>query len=90
MKGIQNCCITLPSLSAVFYINDLEKDPQYAHWPGQLHELLRPSYPGMLKQLRKNIYNVAFLLRPSDPQCRILVSLISALVENNAPVRIGR
>ncbi|XP_063681631.1 UDP-glucose:glycoprotein glucosyltransferase 1-like isoform X2 [Bolinopsis microptera] len=74
---------------AVLYINDLEKDPQYAHWPGQLHELLRPSYPGMLKQLRRNLYNVAFLLRPGHPSCQILVNLIAALLENNAPVRIG-
>ena len=73
----------------MLYINDLEKDPQYAQWPGQLHELLRPSYPGMLKQLRKNLYNVAFLLRPSHPTCQILVNLIAALLENNAPVRIG-
>ena len=73
----------------MLYINDLEKDKQYGHWPGQLQELLRPSYPGMLKQLRRNIYNVVFLLKPSDPKCHVLLDLVAALLENNAPVRIG-
>ena len=74
----------------MLYINDLEKDPDYNYWPSQLTELLRPAYPGMLKHVRKNIHNVVMVMKPSDPCALTLLKLVATLLENSAPVRIGR
>lgn len=35
--------------SAVQYINDVELDTEYRSWPKSLQEMLRPTYPGMLR-----------------------------------------
>ncbi|CAG9108221.1 unnamed protein product [Plutella xylostella] len=43
--------------SAVTWVNDLETDERYRRWPASYMELLRPTYPGMLRNLRRNIYN---------------------------------
>ena len=43
--------------TAVVYVNDIEKDPAYARWPGQLLELLRPAFPGMLRSIRKKMFH---------------------------------
>eukprot|EP00116_Pleurobrachia_bachei_P003031 sb/3463293/ len=74
---------------AVLYINNLERDRDYHHWPRDLHELLRPSYPGMLKHLRRNINNVVMVVKPSDPRSGVLFRLAALLLENSTPVRIG-
>jgi UDP-glucose:glycoprotein glucosyltransferase len=44
--------------TAVVYVNDIEKDPAYAKWPGQLLELLRPVFPGMLRSIRRNMFHL--------------------------------
>ena len=35
--------------SAVNWINDIEKDKLYKSWPDTVTELLRPTFPGMLR-----------------------------------------
>lgn len=44
--------------SAITWINDLEKDSQYRRWPASLMDLLRPTFPGMLRNVRKNLFNL--------------------------------
>lgn len=44
--------------SAVQWVNDIENDKQYKRWSSSLMELLRPTFPGMLRSVRKNIYNL--------------------------------
>jgi UDP-glucose:glycoprotein glucosyltransferase len=44
--------------SAVLWANDIETDKQYRRWSESLMELLRPTFPGMLRSVRKNIYNL--------------------------------
>lgn len=43
--------------TAITWLNDLETDERYRRWPSSYMELLRPTYPGMLRNLRRNIYN---------------------------------
>lgn len=49
--------------TSITWLNDLETDERYRRWPSSYMELLRPTYPGMLRNLRRNIYNyVSFML----------------------------
>lgn len=43
--------------TSITWLNDLESDDRYRRWPSSFMELLRPTYPGMLRNLRRNIYN---------------------------------
>lgn len=43
--------------TAIAWLNDLETDDRYRRWPSSFMEMLRPTYPGMLRNLRRNIYN---------------------------------
>ena len=40
------------------WLNDIERDRQYAKWPASVTELLRHTYPGMLRTVRKNMYHL--------------------------------
>ncbi|KAJ8685923.1 hypothetical protein QAD02_021716, partial [Eretmocerus hayati] len=44
--------------SAITWINDIESDSQYKHWSPSLTELLRPTFPGMIRNVRRNLYNL--------------------------------
>jgi hypothetical protein len=44
--------------SAVMWVNDIEHDKQYRRWSDSLMELLRPTFPGMLRSVRRNLYNL--------------------------------
>ncbi|KAJ8942872.1 hypothetical protein NQ314_009936 [Rhamnusium bicolor] len=44
--------------SAINWINDIEQDAKYGRWSSSLMELLRPTFPGMIRQVRRNIFNL--------------------------------
>lgn len=44
--------------SAINWINDIENDYRYSRWPSSLNEMLRPTFPGMLRNVRRNLYNL--------------------------------
>lgn len=44
--------------SAVNWINNIEDDSKYRRWSSNLMELLRPTFPGMLRQVRRNLFNL--------------------------------
>lgn len=44
--------------SAINWVNDLEHDSAYKRWPSSLMELLRPTFPGMLRHVRRNLFNL--------------------------------
>ena len=44
--------------SAIMWMNNIETDKAYRKWPSSIGELLRPSYPGMLRSIKKNFHNL--------------------------------
>lgn len=75
--------------SAVTWINDLENDAEYKRWPASVMDLMRPSFPGMLRSVRKNIFNLVLLIDPITPEARGIVKLVESFVIHTAPVRLG-
>lgn len=75
--------------SAVQYINDIENDHHYKNWPGSVQDLLRPTYPGMLRNVRKNIYHLIIIADPSQSEARDIFKLAESFYVHKAPVRIG-
>jgi len=44
------------------YVNDLENDAKYKNWPNTMQDMLRPTYPGMLRHVAKNFFNLVSIV----------------------------
>lgn len=75
--------------SAVQYINDLETDEKYKGWPDRTQDILRPTYPGMLRHVAKNFFNLIFIVDPLDKDSRELLKIAEAFYVHSVPVRLG-
>ena len=75
--------------SSVFYINDIETDSMYRHWPSSVQDLLRPAYPGVLRSIRKNIFHLVLIVDPSKQEAFDVLKLAESFYIHKAPLRIG-
>ncbi|XP_028293284.1 UDP-glucose:glycoprotein glucosyltransferase 1 isoform X2 [Gouania willdenowi] len=74
---------------AISWINNLETDHRYSSWPYNVQELLRPTFPGVIRQIRKNFHNLVILLDPTQENSVELLSVAEMFYANNIPLRIG-
>ncbi|TQV98347.1 UDP-glucose:glycoprotein glucosyltransferase [Cordyceps javanica] len=74
---------------AIIWLNDLEKDTRYAHYPGQLTSLLQRTFPGQIPPIAKNIFNVVAALDFSNEDDLVMVSQFMVLIERGIPIRFG-
>ncbi|XP_044750165.1 UDP-glucose:glycoprotein glucosyltransferase [Coccinella septempunctata] len=75
--------------SAILWVNNIETDPKYNRWSSSLMDLLRPSFPGMMRQVKKNLFNLVLIIDPTDTKTRGVVKLIESFVVHTAPLRVG-
>ncbi|XP_018571194.1 UDP-glucose:glycoprotein glucosyltransferase [Anoplophora glabripennis] len=75
--------------SAINWVNDIEQDSKYGRWSSSLMELLRPTFPGMMRQVRRNLYNLILIIDPTDPSIKDVLKLIESFVVHTAPIRVG-
>lgn len=75
--------------SAILWINDIEKDSQYKRWPSSVMDLLRPTFPGMLRNIRKNLFNMVLVIDPIAPDSRAILKLAESFIVHTAPLRLG-
>ncbi|KAL0895610.1 hypothetical protein ABMA27_011701 [Loxostege sticticalis] len=75
--------------TAITWLNDLESDERYRRWPASYMELLRPTYPGMLRNLRRNIYNYVIIVDPTSLSSGPPLKLGETLLKHATPVRVG-
>uniref|UniRef100_A0A7N9AML1 UDP-glucose glycoprotein glucosyltransferase 1 n=1 Tax=Mastacembelus armatus TaxID=205130 RepID=A0A7N9AML1_9TELE len=74
---------------AISWINNLETDHRYSSWPYNVQELLRPTFPGVIRQIRKNFHNLVIILDPTQENAAELLSVAEMFYTNNIPLRIG-
>nr|CAD7441965.1 unnamed protein product [Timema bartmani] len=75
--------------SAVMWVNDIEHDKQYRRWSDSLMELLRPTFPGMLRSIRRNLYHLVIIADPAKLEARPLLKLAESFYVHTAPLRVG-
>ena len=75
--------------SAVHWVNDVETGQLYKGWPASVQELLRPTFPGMLRSIKKNFFNVVIMCDPAAAVSKPLLKLLESFYVHRAPVRIG-
>uniref|UniRef100_A0A672IV37 UDP-glucose ceramide glucosyltransferase-like 1 n=1 Tax=Salarias fasciatus TaxID=181472 RepID=A0A672IV37_SALFA len=74
---------------AISWINNLETDHRYSSWPYNVQELLRPTFPGVIRQIRKNFHNMVIILDPTQEHAAELLGVAEMFYTNNIPLRIG-
>lgn len=75
--------------SSVIWVNDLEVDNEYKRWGGSVMDMLRPTFPGMMRSVRKNFFSLVLIFDPVKPDARELLKLAESFVVNMAPLRLG-
>lgn len=75
--------------SSIQWMNDLESDKKYAYWGKSLTDLLRPTYPGMLRSIARNFYNLVFVVDPAREDTRALLKTAESFYVNELPLRVG-
>ncbi|KNC97316.1 uncharacterized protein SPPG_07245 [Spizellomyces punctatus DAOM BR117] len=73
----------------VVWWNNLEKDSRYKYWPASVMEVVRPSYPGQLKYLRKNLMSTVLNLDLANPSHLQIMTQVFAFIEREVPLRFG-
>ncbi|XP_021577394.2 UDP-glucose:glycoprotein glucosyltransferase 1 isoform X2 [Ictidomys tridecemlineatus] len=75
--------------SAISWVNNLEADSRYNSWPSSLQELLRPTFPGVIRQIRKNLHNMVIIVDPAHESTAELINTAEMFLSNHIPLRIG-
>ncbi|XP_053565723.1 UDP-glucose:glycoprotein glucosyltransferase 1 isoform X2 [Bombina bombina] len=74
---------------AIFWVNNLELDSRYNSWPSSVQELLRPTFPGVIRQIRKNFHNFVLIVDPVHESTSELINVAEMFLSNYIPIRIG-
>ncbi len=75
--------------SSIQWVNDLEKDSKYNYWPKRVQEMLRPTYPGMMRSVAKNFFHLVLMIDPAKKESRSLLNTVESFYLNDIPVKIG-
>lgn len=75
--------------TSINWVNDLESDKKYQYWGRHYQEILRPTYPGMLRSIGKNFFNLVLLINPIQEETRSLLKTVESFYVNDLPIRIG-
>lgn len=71
------------------YLNNLDKDKQYKDWGNSVKALLQPTYMGMMRPIARNFFTLIFVVDPTHPSARNLLSVGHSLYMHRVPIRIG-
>ncbi|XP_030613606.1 UDP-glucose:glycoprotein glucosyltransferase 2 isoform X4 [Archocentrus centrarchus] len=74
---------------AIMWMNDIENDLMYRSWPTGVQELLRATFPGVIRQIRRNFFNLVLFLDPLQEESGELVKLAELFYKHKIPLRIG-
>jgi UDP-glucose:glycoprotein glucosyltransferase len=75
--------------SSVIWVNDMESDKEYKRWGSSVLDMLRPTFPGMMRSVRKNFFNLVLIFDPIKSDARDLIRMSESFVSNMAPIRLG-
>lgn len=77
---------------AVIYLNNVERDPQYADWPTSMQQMMMMMQYGMPPTVRRNLITILSVDDPMAPQEETAwgKALFYQLAESNFPARMGK
>ncbi|KAH7376602.1 UDP-glucose:glycoprotein glucosyltransferase [Plectosphaerella cucumerina] len=73
----------------IMWLNDLENDEGYAHYPTELTALLQRGYPGQMPGIRRNIFHLVVPVDMTLPADISVVANLYQFVKRALPIRFG-
>jgi UDP-glucose:glycoprotein glucosyltransferase len=73
----------------VIWLNDLEKDHRYAQFPAGIDSILEPGHQNQFKYIRKNVFNVLFVVDFTDPTVIPEIFRLYQFLNQLVPFRFG-
>ncbi|ETN86742.1 hypothetical protein NECAME_16155 [Necator americanus] len=73
----------------ILFLNNLDTDRRYQHWRNSVKLLLEPYYPGMIRPIARNLFNLVFIVDPADRESRNLMKIAHSFFKHEIPLRIG-
>ncbi|XP_010279853.1 PREDICTED: UDP-glucose:glycoprotein glucosyltransferase 2-like [Phaethon lepturus] len=73
--------------SSIIWVNNIEQDHSYSTWPASYQELLKPSFPGVIQQIRRNLYNLVLFVDPVQEDTGAYMKLAELFYHHNVPLR---
>ncbi|KAL5111563.1 UDP-glucose:glycoprotein glucosyltransferase 1 [Taenia crassiceps] len=73
----------------ILFLNDLERNSGYNSWLPNIHALFTMGPPGSLRHIRKNLFNVVFVVDPSQSTSIEMLKLAEIIIMKKVPIRIG-
>uniref|UniRef100_A0A3P8V2S6 UDP-glucose ceramide glucosyltransferase-like 1 n=1 Tax=Cynoglossus semilaevis TaxID=244447 RepID=A0A3P8V2S6_CYNSE len=71
---------------SIMWLNDIENDPMYRSWPTGVQELLRATFPGVIRQIRRNFFNLVLFLDPIQEETVELLKLAELFYKHKIPL----
>lgn len=79
-----------PTEPFINWWNDIEKDSKYKEWSSDVADFLRPSYPGQLPPVKRNIFNLIIVEDLARPESLArITSEIQTMIKRFIPLRFG-
>ncbi|XP_056004849.1 UDP-glucose:glycoprotein glucosyltransferase 1-like isoform X3 [Ostrea edulis] len=75
--------------TAIQFLNDLESDKKYQNWPNSIQDILRPTFPGMLRHVAKNFFHLVYFVDPAKQTDIELIKMAEAFLVHSAPIRLS-
>ena len=75
--------------SAVIYLNDVEKDPQYSRWPTRLDQMMMMMQFGRPPSVRRNLFTFLSVIDPLENPRDVSLSVAFQVLQAQFPARIG-
>ncbi|GES84353.1 UDP-glucose:Glyco protein glucosyltransferase-domain-containing protein [Rhizophagus clarus] len=89
VKGIFDVRDKSEKKNIITWFNDIEKDKRYKNWPPRMFDILQPIYPGQMRYIRKNLFNVLFVIDLSSMKGLEIINDTKMFIERNIPIRFG-
>uniref|UniRef100_A0AAF5D0C5 UDP-glucose:glycoprotein glucosyltransferase n=1 Tax=Strongyloides stercoralis TaxID=6248 RepID=A0AAF5D0C5_STRER len=71
------------------YINNLDKDPEYKKMGNSVKLMLQPYFPGMIRPIARNFFNLIFVVDPGKADQLVLLKIAHSFYAHQIPIRIG-
>ncbi|KAH8925341.1 glycosyltransferase family 24 protein [Atractiella rhizophila] len=74
----------------ILWWNDLERDKRYSSWPKNVQIMLRPTYPGQMTQVGRNLMNIVLVLDLSRIEnIKLISENVNLFIQKGFPLRVG-
>ncbi|KAK6099484.1 killer toxin resistant protein [Batrachochytrium dendrobatidis] len=74
---------------SIIWLSDVEKDSRFSFLPASIRDIMRPTYPGQLKYVRKNLLTTVLMLDLTKSSHITVATTVFGFIEATTPLKFG-